>query len=287
VAVLSLYVLYVIGINAFLSTSMFGGVVNQDAAMLDVHYRKGWSIFPGRIHARDLSIRGSDSNVEWVLLRGDFGLVTTVRGLDPDSSTLDLSGSGVAMREVSVDHASAETAHWKGDALLEKATLRLREDEPSGPNAKPASPALDAIARLDADDARPLLGVLLRDSVPKFLVGLADMPRLRAYARVHVAPEEVVLSDVSASGGDIALRGSFALHGDDRRGAFVVEKGPVSVGLRLDEDGAKPRFFDLDDWLEDQERNVKAKTRAAPHGKLDGSSGDAPRNEPRSEKRSP
>ena len=197
-------------------------------------------------------------------LRGDFSVRTTLSGFDPDTSTLDLSGSRVAMREVSVAQAAAETAHWKGDVILEKATLRLRaNDDGARHHAKPG-PALDAIARLDADDARPLLGVLLRDSVPKFLVGLADMPRLQAYARVHVAPQEVVVSDVSASGGDIALRGAFALYDEDRRGAFVVEKGPISVGLRLDNDGAKPRFFDLDDWLTTQERKVKAKASGPP-----------------------
>ncbi len=222
---------------------------------------------------------------------GDFAVNATVKGFDPDSSTIDLSSSRLAMREVSVRQAAAETTHWKGDVLLQQATLRLRgpqddrrdattkSTEAPGKTAEPAKPAtqpvLDAIARLDADDARPLLGVLLRDSVPKFLVGLADMPKLEAYARLHVAPEEVVVSDVSASGGDIALRGAFALYDEDRRGAFVVEKGPVSIGLRLDNNGAKPRFFDLDDWLRVQERNVKAK--ASGPSKLEDNSLDAGR----------
>lgn len=191
-------------------------------------------------------------------LRGDFTVQTRVSGFDPDLSALDLSGSHVAMRQVSVQRAAAETAHWKGDVVLDRATLRLRaKDQAGGPEQD--GPVLDAIARLEADDARPLLGVLLRDSVPKLLVGLIDMPRLQARARLHVAPNEVMVSELSASGGDIALRGSFGLFDEDRRGAFIVEKGPISVGLRLDQDGAKPRFFDLDDWLAGQERNVKAK----------------------------
>jgi len=199
-------------------------------------------------------------------LRGDFAVTAMVSGFDPDSSTIDLSGSRLAMREVSVNHAAAETTRWKGDAVLRDATLRLRAPEDGAQQQRTGKdgPALDAIVRLDADDARPLLGVLLRDSVPKFLVGLADMPKLEAYARLRVATDEVVVSHVSASGGDIALRGSFALYDEDRRGAFVVEKGPLSVGLRLDNVSAKPRFFDLDDWLKDQERNVKAKTSGPP-----------------------
>lgn len=189
------------------------------------------------------------------LLAGDFGLHATVGGFDPETLTFDLSGSRVTMREVAVEHAAAETRRWKGDVLLERAALRLLGE-----------PGLDAVLRLDADDARPLLGVLLRDSVPKLLVGLADMPRLAGYARLRFAPHALVLSDVSASGGDVALRGAYALYDDDRRGAFVVEKGPFSVGLRLGNDGMTPRFFNLDAWLGAQQRNVaaKAKTTAKP-----------------------
>jgi len=67
VAIVSLYVLYVALLNVFLSTSLFERVINQDPVTLDIHYSKGWTILPGRIHARDLSIRSSDSNVEWIL----------------------------------------------------------------------------------------------------------------------------------------------------------------------------------------------------------------------------
>jgi hypothetical protein len=98
--------------------------------------------------------------------------------------------------------------------------------------------------------------------VPKLVADLAAMPRLSARARLRFAPHEFVLSDVSATGGDVALRGSYALYDEDRRGAFVVEKGPFSLGLRLDNDGASARFFNLDAWLGAQERTVKAKAGA-------------------------
>ncbi|MBX3210112.1 MAG: hypothetical protein KF764_34090 [Labilithrix sp.] len=183
-------------------------------------------------------------------LAGDFGLRATVGGFDPATSTFDVSGSRMTMREIAVVRAAAETTRWRGDLVFQKALVRLRGE-----------PGLDAVVRLDADDARPLLGVLLRDSVPKLLVGLAEMPRLAAYARLRFAPHALVLSDVSATGGDVALRGAFALYDDDRRGAFVVEKGPFSVGLRLGNDGTTPRFFNLDAWLGAQQRNVAAKAK--------------------------
>jgi hypothetical protein len=36
------------------------------------------------------------------------------------------------------------------------------------------------------------------------------------------------------------------------RGAFVVEKGPFSAGLRIDDGGAHVRLFGLDAWLRDE-----------------------------------
>jgi hypothetical protein len=207
-----------------------------------------------------LDIEGGAVAVHETQLAGDFGLRATVRGFDPATSTVDLSGSRLTMREVVVKGAAAETDHWSGDIALQQGSLRLRPLDDAPMSATDDAPAFDTVAHLVADDARPLLGVLLRDSVPKLLIGIADMPRLEAYARVHLSPHALVISDVSARGGDIALRGTYALYDKDRRGAFIVHKGPFSFGLRLHPGGMTPRFFNLDAWFGAQERNVKAKT---------------------------
>jgi hypothetical protein len=40
--------------------------------------------------------------------------------------------------------------------------------------------------------------------------------------------------------------------------AFVVQKGPWSAGLRLDDQGSHIRLFGLDRWYEDQSRAALA-----------------------------
>ncbi len=67
VALLSLEAIYVVGINVFLSTSLFDQALGREPEIIAIHFRRGWSVLPGRIHARDISIRGADSNVEWRL----------------------------------------------------------------------------------------------------------------------------------------------------------------------------------------------------------------------------
>jgi hypothetical protein len=64
---LSLALSYVIAINVFLSTSLFSRVVNAKPDVIDVHYQRAWSLVPWKVHAKTLSIRGRDSNVEWIL----------------------------------------------------------------------------------------------------------------------------------------------------------------------------------------------------------------------------
>lgn len=65
-ALLSGLLLYVIAINVFLSTSLFERVVNGDE-VLTVQFERGWSVWPGTIHAQKLWIRSRDSQVEWLL----------------------------------------------------------------------------------------------------------------------------------------------------------------------------------------------------------------------------
>lgn len=67
VALLSLPLVYLVGMNVFLSTPLFEAAIDREPETVDIHYERGWSWIPGRIHARKLVIRGRDSNVEWIL----------------------------------------------------------------------------------------------------------------------------------------------------------------------------------------------------------------------------
>lgn len=187
------------------------------------------------------------------VLEGDFALRAMLTGFDPKTSTARLSGSTLAMRDVRVEGSAAETRRWRGDAVLDEATLKLDGAQ---------TPRLDGLLHLEADDARPLLGVLIGDSLPSLVVGLVTMPRLTADARVHLSPKLFLLSEVLATGGDVAVRGSYGRFGDDRQGAFIVAKGPFSVGIGLDRGGARPRFFNLDAWLGAARFRAKAKAAA-------------------------
>jgi hypothetical protein len=65
---------YLVGMNVFLRTHLFRDAAGADPETLLIDYASAYSVWPGRIHVEGLSIRGRDSNVEWILLidRCDF-----------------------------------------------------------------------------------------------------------------------------------------------------------------------------------------------------------------------
>jgi hypothetical protein len=179
-------------------------------------------------------------------LSGDFHFVTGIRGFDPERDLLDLADTRFEMRNVAVHEASAATSQWRGDLTLSPASLQL------APELR-----LDGVIGLDARDARPMLALLLGNKFPKILVGLIEMPRLLARATLTLENHEASLLDIDARGGDVTLRGNHAVRDRSRRGAIVVKKGPLSIGLGLDDRGTHPRLFGLEGWLHRETRAVR------------------------------
>jgi hypothetical protein len=101
-----------------------------------------------------------------------------------------------------------------------------------------------------------LLAILFGNSLPRFVVRLIAMPGLRASVRLVAAARQLALLDLDARGGNVALRGSYATRDARRRGAIIARKAFLSVGIRLDDEGARLRFFGLQRWLRDQTRDV-------------------------------
>jgi hypothetical protein len=211
--------------------------------------------------AADLAVSGSTStasgSVDVALARmgvlfhetrlsGDFHVVAGIRGFDPQHERLELADTRFEMRNVAVREASATTSQWRGDLTLSSASLQL------APELR-----LDGVIGLDAQDAKPILALFLGKKFPKILVGLIDMPRLLASAQLTVGKQEASLLNVEARGGDVTLRGNYAVRDRRRRGALVVRKGPLSVGLGLDDRGTHPRLFGLEGWLRRETRAVR------------------------------
>jgi hypothetical protein len=123
IGVAALYAVYLLGVNVFLSTGLFERVVNRGPETIWIHFERGWSIFPGRIHARGLQIRGRDAQVEWFLqiAKVDFNVSLT----------------GLLHKHFSASHIDAD-----------EVSFRLRTRLPSEPTSVDDYAALPAIPGL-------------------------------------------------------------------------------------------------------------------------------------------
>jgi hypothetical protein len=231
-------------LTPLLSTDGSVGIASGDAkASANLHVSSSQGTGTGGI---DVDVDRGGVWMDQKYLSGDFRLLARVNGFDPDSERLDVTGTRLEMRDVAVSGVSAATTDWHGDVLLSPASLRVA-----------GSPLFDGVVGLEARDARPILAMALGDSLPRFVVGLMAMPGLNASTRVVAAPGQVALLDLDARGGNAAVRGSYASRGARMRGAIVARKAFLSVGIRLDDQGARLRLFGLRGWLNEQTREVR------------------------------
>ncbi|MEO7111429.1 MAG: hypothetical protein ABI183_13405, partial [Polyangiaceae bacterium] len=62
-----LYVFLVVGGNVFLKTNLFKSLMAFDPQAMTMEYESAYSWFPLRVHVDNLTVRGSDSHVQWLL----------------------------------------------------------------------------------------------------------------------------------------------------------------------------------------------------------------------------
>jgi hypothetical protein len=180
-------------------------------------------------------------------LTGDFEVVAGVNGIDAGHDGVDISGSRITMRDVKTAGGSAETSAWNGDVELLQGALWASE-----------APAFDAFAQLHADNAKPLLAMVLGKSLPKFVVGLLSAKDLSGQARITVEDGRAAIRDAHVRGDDVVAYGDYVVVGDRVRGAVVVGKGPVTAGVKVDDKGTFVRLFGLESWRAEEKRAALA-----------------------------
>jgi hypothetical protein len=199
----------------------------------------------------DLLLDGAAVALDQTRFAGDFLVAAKLSRFEPDAATLDLGGSSVTMRNVAVSGVSTPTTGWSGDLVFDQASLRFAPDV-----------VVDGGFSLEARDANPLFALVFRNDMPGVLVGLSSMDHLSASGRVTADAHGLFLDELDARGGGLRAHGSYASDHDARRGAFIVEKGPFAIGVRLDPD-VVIRFGGLRGWLEG-ERRIVEKVRVEP-----------------------
>jgi hypothetical protein len=176
---------------------------------------------------------------------GNARVVARIRGASPASGDFDVSESSLEVRDAQVVGPGTQTARWDANAVLSGATLHIG----GGP------PRFQGRLALQATNADPFLAVLVPNRWPQIL-GLTDQPHFIASARLTLGARLVALENVRVQFGDVTLRGLYGERDSLRRGAVTIARGPLSVGLRVDNDGAHVRLFGLRGWSQREETRV-------------------------------
>lgn len=201
-----------------------------------------------------VALTQSTMRLEKMQVTGGADVAIDIHAFDPSTGVVDLSGSKVTMRDVSVRGASAETTYWNGAVDLVGGKLRFA-----------GGPRLEGTVQLHADDAAPILALAMRDDLPGFLVGPMRAEGLSGQAKLAVGGGSLAVTDLHVRGGTLVVRGDYVKRQTGARGAFVVEKGPLSAGIKMDDEGTFVRLFGLDSWVKAEKQAVaeeKAKAEA-------------------------
>lgn len=67
-AVVGTFLVYLLAANVILRTSLLRGWISDDESTLRLEYRSAWSLYPGHVAIRDLSLRYQDSNIQMLIL---------------------------------------------------------------------------------------------------------------------------------------------------------------------------------------------------------------------------
>lgn len=174
---------------------------------------------------------------------GDVHFKGIIRG-EPVDHRFDISGSRLVTRNALVTNPNSETKAWDMDVVLEDAILGTRPLQ------------IDTAVALNSKDAREVMAGIVRHAPPMIVRRLTEVPHFEAHARVSAAPSRIVVQNLDAHGGDIAVKGLVGIRREHHRGAFVVKKGFLSGGVRFDDAGAHAKLFGLDKWLRNETHEV-------------------------------
>ncbi len=179
-------------------------------------------------------------------LSGRVDLRADLANVDLDRRDAEIRKVRLEVRDVLVSDDTTAPSGWYANVSVPGGKVRFG-----------SRPRLDADLSLSARDSSVLLDAIWGHAAPSLIARAAPMPGLGVEGHLRLEPDLIVLSDVEASGGDVALEGVYVARGQRRQGAVVVKKGIVEAGLELAGDGGPGlRLFGLEDWFRDERRRA-------------------------------
>jgi hypothetical protein len=159
---------------------------------------------------------------------------------------LEISGSRLELADVATAGTPRDEREWWG--RFEIAAGRL---------------AWGLAARVSAQcrDARPLYTALGAD-LPAWAQRVLKLDDVRATARIRLRRDFLDVEDLEGTGGRFRFRGRYREERSDRSGAFLLETGPLAVGVSIQGPSSRVKLIGARKWFEETARATGGGARA-------------------------
>ena len=209
--------------------------------------------------ALDFSAQGVRAMMPATAMTGEAEGRLLLGRLDLGSGLADFAGSRLEVRKVLVKRGNETPWPWWG--ILEVPTARLRTGPPR---------VLDAHVGLRAQNAQPLYR-LLNAKLPPWAEWLLKMEGVTATADVTLARSSKDVKSLEAQGGAFHILGRYHHAKGSHDGAFLIDAGPLAVGIGLTGGSSEIVLATPRVWFRDQ-----MAPRAARLGLMNGSDYNEP-----------
>lgn len=190
--------------------------------------------------AVDFSAKGVEAVMTDAAMTGEADGQIRLARLDLESGLADFTGSHLDVRDVLVKRGDEEPWPWWGRLELGAGDLR------TGPPR-----VLYAHLELRAQNARPLYR-LLNAQLPPWAEWLLKMEGVTATADVALAKSFMDVKSLEAQGGAFHILGRYHRGEGSHDGAFLIDAGPLAVGVGLGGGESEVALVDARRWFRER-----------------------------------
>lgn len=195
----------------------------------------------GYLHLRT---QGVHLDLKGAELQGDITVDGVLHQGNITTGHMDVSGTQVYLRKVTAathfEEQSKNYRDWWGTIGVRKGVLQLKKHK-----------SFQADIEMKGRDARPILGISTKGTIPGVLGGVLAFENLRAKLSLLANDEILKVSDAEARGDGVAVKGWLTTRGEDRQGKVLVEYGPTAAGLDIQGSEIELKLNDAYGWFKD------------------------------------
>ncbi len=94
---------------------------------------------------------------------------------------------------------------------------------------------------------------LAEAKLPGWAEGILKLDGMKGTARVRFADKLIDVEEIDASGGKFHIAGRYRQEQKQRRGAFLIETGPLAVGVAIDGLGSHVKLLGAKKWFREEQ----------------------------------